>query len=361
MHYELSIIIPTLNESGNIEKLVRSISDTITQISYEIIFVDDDSEDGTIDKVKKIALSHHNIRFIKRIGRRGLSSASIEGMMASDSKYIAVMDSDLQHDESLIPKMLEKIQAQHLDIVIASRFAKNSVVNGLSNHREKISKIGNYICNNITGIKLTDPLSGFFMVRREVINSIEQKLTGKGFKILLDILTSYKSEIKYCEIPMNFRPRHSGESKLDMLVILEFLILILDKTAGHLIPIRFLLFIMVGFTGLFIHFIFLTAQMKFLQMPFFQSQLIATLCAMTTNFFINNIFTYRDKRIKGFKNTLLGLLYFYVACSIGAFVNIQTALFLYNNSIAWWLSGFIGCILGSVWNYGITSYVTWRK
>jgi len=260
--------------------------------------------------------------------------------------------------------MFNTIQSENLDVVVGSRFKKNASVPGLSKMRKKLSKVGNAICKIASGVELTDPLSGFFMVRKSVVEKILYNLSGIGFKILLDIFATCRNRgisLKIKEIPMIFKQRNSGKSKLDIMIILEFLMLIFDKLFGKFIPIRFVFFVLVGLSGIFVHATILVLFIKILKVQFIYAQTIATLVAMISNFFFNNIFTYRDKRLEGVSNITKGLASFCIACSIGALVNIIAADFLHSRGIHWLIAGVIGGLAGSVWNYAITACFTWEK
>lgn len=364
MHYSLTVVVPTYNEAENIQPLYSQISQSLGGINYEVVFVDDDSLDGTSEQVNQLMDKYDNVRLIKRINKRGLSSACIDGFASSNAQYLAVIDADLQHDPKVLAQMFEIITKKDtLDITVASRFLGQSDIQGLSFIRKQMSRLGNYIASLISGAKLTDPLSGFFMIDRRILDRVIHNLSGKGFKILLDIFSSCKlAGIKpsFVEVPITFMKRHSGESKLDSLVMLEFLMLLFDKIVGKYIPVRFVMFVLVGLSGLLLHMFLLSFMLNFTQVNFSIAQTIATVIVMTSNFFINNIFTYRDQRLRG-KKMIGGLLSFYLACSLGAFINVATASLLYKKGVLWMLSAFIGCVIGAVWNYAITSYTTWKK
>jgi dolichol-phosphate mannosyltransferase len=363
MKFELSIIVPTFNEFGNVIPLYKEIKKALKTVKHEIIFVDDDSKDGTIDEINELIKQYDNVRLIHRIDKRGLSSACIDGFIASNSKYVSVIDADLQHEPALLSKMLQKIRSDKLDLIIASRFLKDSVISGLSNTREKFSSIGNVISTMITGVKLSDPLSGYFMIKKNIVSPLIPKLSGMGFKILLDIVsTSRFSRIKlnYLELPTHFRERNKGESKLDLLTILEFVTLILDKILGKYIPIRLVLFVIVGFSGLLLHMLVLAIMLKILNLDFVFSQIVATSLAMISNFFVNNIFTYRDRRLHGMA-MLKGLISFSIACSIGGAINVASSTFIFDRGVYWPIAAIIGCVFGFLCNYIITALTTWKN
>jgi len=360
MTYELSVVVPTLNEVGNVAPLVDRLSETLAGIHWELLFVDDDSTDGTLEVLRKLAREHPNVHCMQRIGRRGLSSAAIEGMLAASSAHIAVMDADLQHDETLLPVMLDRLQQDDVELVVGSRFLQGAETQGLSRGRERLSRLGNFLSGFVIKTRLTDPLGGFFVLRRELVQEVSHSLSGQGYKILLDILASANRPVRVLEVPLVFRERHSGSSKLDVPVALEFALLITDKLFGKLIPVRFVLFVVVGLLGALLHVAALGMFFKLLTVSFYWSQAAATLIAMSSNFYLNNEFTHRDVKLKGTRFHK-GLLSFYVACSVGAVANLQLAEFLYLAGVFWPLAGVIGAVVGSVWNYGVTSTLIWRR
>ncbi|MBW8725460.1 MAG: glycosyltransferase family 2 protein [Inquilinus limosus] len=360
MRYELAVVVPTLNEVGNVGRLVELLDAALAGIAWEVIFVDDDSTDGTAEAVYRIAESRDNVRCLKRIGRRGLSSASVEGMMATGAPYLAVMDADLQHDETLLPKMLARLKADKLDIVVASRFLPGSDLGTFSEKRERLSGLGIRLARMVVPKELTDPLSGFFMLRRPLIEEVADRLNGQGFKILLDIFASAGRPLRFAELPFVFRSRLSGESKLDFAVSLEFLMLIFDKVLGGTIPARFILFVMVGLSGVAVQLALVGLFLHGFNWDFYWAQAVAIVAAMTSNFALNNRITYRDKQLRG-RDFLRGLLSFYAACAIGAVISLQVAEFLFEQHLPWALASFLGAALSSVWNFGVTSTFTWSK
>jgi len=359
----ISIIAPTFNEAENIFPFVKSISRVLSNVNYEIIFVDDDSKDKTYHLVKEIAKKNKRVRCLRRIGRRGLSSAVIEGALSSSSTYLLVMDTDLQHDETKIPKMLELIENNKLDIIVGSRFLKQRTTKGLSKTRNTISKSANFLANKIANVNLSDPMSGFFIINRDFFDQVAPKLTGLGFKILLDIFSSSKGKIRYKEIHANFRTRQFGKSKLDFFVIWEYLLLLWEVRFGKIIPARFISFCIIGGSGVIVHLLSLYILYSNF-FDFFYSQTISTIIAMTSNFCLNNMLTYRDRRKKGL-DALKALLIFYLTCGIGAAANVGIANSLYLGNIyglsgKWYLSGIIGALVGAVWNFLMSSLITWR-
>jgi dolichol-phosphate mannosyltransferase len=355
----LTIVVPTLNERANLEPLIALIEAALPDIDWEVMFVDDDSTDGTAQHVRTLALADPRIRCIQRIGRRGLSSACIEGVLASSAPYVAVMDADLQHDEALLPRMLEILRRDPVDVVIGSRYAAGGGLGEWGGKRASISRLGTRLAWFICKQDISDPLSGFFMCRRDAFEGAVRRLSGQGFKILLDLLASSPRPLRVRELPFEFRTRQHGESKLDTVVALEYVALLTDKLIGRVVPLRFALFALTGLVGVAVHMLVLWAGLTFLALGFAVAQSMATLIAMTSNFFLNNILTYRDQRLRGWR-LLRGLLTFYGICGIGATANVGIASYLFSANQIWWVAGLLGVVVGAVWNYAMSSIFTWK-
>jgi len=364
---ELTVVIPTLNERENIVPLLERLDLTLAGTRWEVIFVDDDSTDGTPEAVREIGRSDPRVRSLQRIGRRGLSTACIEGILASASPFVAVMDADLQHDESLLPGMLNALRHEACDIVVGSRYVAGGGVGEWDKTRANMSGLATKLSRLICKTEIADPMSGFFMLRRDVFDSAVRDLSGQGFKILLDLLASLPAPPRLKELPYQFRNRRYGESKLDTMVAWEFGMLLADKLVGHIVPVRFALFALIGALGVVVDLIVLSLALT-AGMGFIAAQAIATLVAMTSNFFLNNIFTYRDQRLKGWR-LWRGLLSFYVICALGAVANVGFAAFVFAGDARWlagvkgipWLASVAGVIVGSVWNYAVSSVFTWKR
>ena len=355
---ELTIVIPTLNERDNVPLVVERLNRVLAGIAWEVIFVDDDSPDGTAEVVRALAKGQGNIRVLQRLGRRGLASACIEGILASAAPYAAVMDGDLQHDENLLPAMLAKIKAEPLDVVVASRYVKEGSVGGLQRSRVMISDIAGRLGRLVIRADLSDPMSGFFMIKREAFTEAMRGLSGQGFKILLDLFASSPRPLAFAELPLNFRQRLHGESKLDTMVAWEYLMLLLEKLVGPAVPVRFLLFATIGALGVGTHLLTLWFVTHVLLAAFAIGQSVATVVAMTGNFLLNNLFTYRDRRLRG-KRLWTGLISFYAVCGAGAGANVGVASYLVVDHHSWWLAGLAGAAVSVVWNYAMSSIFTW--
>jgi len=357
---ELTVVVPTFNERQNVILLLDRLERTLLPIEWEVIFVDDHSPDGTSNTVREIARTNRRVRLIERVGRRGLASACIEGMMASAAPYIAVLDADLQHDETILPQMLDTVESAGLDVVVASRRADGGSMGEFSRERVRLSHLGSQVGKLICRCDVTDPMSGFFIVDAAFFRTVVPQLTGSGFKILLDILASSRTVPRVAEVPYRFGNRQFGESKLDVNVGLEYLFLITDKLIGKWLPTRFVLFLLVGATGVLVHLAFLAVLYLNHIRDFAQSQAIATVITMTFNFLLNNVVTFRDRRLRGLRFAT-GLLTFYAACSLGAVINVTFAAMLMRQGVEWYFAGAAGTAISSVWNYGVNTVLTWRK
>jgi dolichol-phosphate mannosyltransferase len=357
---ELAIVIPTFNERDNIKELLDRLETTLEGCHWEAIFVDDDSPDRTSDVVREIAGRDHRIRTIRRIGRRGLSTACIEGMLSSSAPYLAVMDGDLQHDEKLLPEMLAALRANRADIVIGSRYTSGGGVGTWSESRATLSRLATRLSRFVVKEKLTDPMSGFFVIRNEAFRGAVRNLSGVGFKILLDLFASSPTPLRFEEMPYEFRNRQAGESKLDNQVAWEYGMLLLDKLVGHILPVRFVAFTLVGAVGIGVHLIVQGILFAGLNRGFVTSQAAATLVAMTFNFALNNVLTYRDMRLRGWQ-WLRGWASFTIACSVGAFANVGIAAYIFSLDTQWVLAAICGIVVGAVWNYAVTMVYTWKK
>ena len=357
---ELSIVVPTYKESANVPALVKLLDAALVGIRWEVVFVDDDSPDDTWRVAKDLAVADSRVRCLRRVGRRGLAGACIEGILSSSAPTVAVMDADLQHDESLLPKMFAAIR-DGAELVVGSRYVEGgSSSDGLSSVRQWGSETATALAKRFLRIELTDPMSGFFMIRRDKVEAVADKLSREGFKILLDIVASTPHHLKTVELPFTFRERQAGESKLDSLVTAEYLGLLFSKISGGVLPVRFLMFLAVGASGIVVHLATLKVAAHAFLLTFTWAQFVATMVAMTWNFVLNNQLTYRDRRLSGLR-FLYGLVTFYAVCSLGTLANVGAASWLYGLRPSTLLAGLAGAILGSVFNYAASSVLTWRK
>ena len=354
---ELSVVIPTFKEALNVEPLLAKLAAALTGVTWQAIFVDDDSPDGTAAVVKRVAATDPRVMCLHRVGRRGLAGAVIEGVMASAAPFVAVVDGDMQHDETLLPEMLSLLKADRADLVVGSRYLATGAADAsaLGQTREAGSRLANWLGRKVLHAEVTDPMSGFFMMRRELIEAVAPKLSTSGFKVLFDIMASQPTPPRYVELPYQFRARVAGESKLDNGVVVQYLGLLIAKLSLDLISPRFLMFALVGASGVVVH---LAILRSLLAHGFAAAQLTAALGAMTSNYLINNAVTYRDRRKRGL-SLMTGYLKFVVLCSVPLAANVAVATMVYERGPAWWVAGVAGAVVAAVWNYVTTSRAVW--
>ncbi len=356
---ELTVVVPTFNEAANVPVMVERLTAALAGIRWEAVFVDDDSPDGTAEIAREIAARDARVRVIRRLGRRGLSTACVEGVMSSAAPHFAVIDGDLQHDETMLAAMLRKLKAENLDLVVGSRYLDGERSEGLSPWRQRVSRAGVRMAHLVLRADLTDPMSGFFVMSRAAFDEEVHALSQRGFKILLDIFASAPRPLRFAEVPCRFGPRLQGESKLDTMVAWEFGVLLLDKTVGRYLPVHFVVFAAVGVTGVAVHLATL-GLVGLLGFSFQVAQSAAVVVAMTWNFIVNNVITYRDQRLRG-AAFWRGLLSFYAIGAVGAFANIGIIEVMFQRGSGWWLAGLAGGLIGVVWNYTMSSIFTWRQ
>jgi dolichol-phosphate mannosyltransferase len=355
---ELTIVVPTLEERDNLEPLLEALDAVLTGVDYEVIFVDDDSKDGTAAAAREIAQSNSRVRVLQRIGRSGLASAAVEGMLASSAPYLAVMDGDLQHDEAILPHMLEKLRHSPLDLVAATRVTEGGM-DAMPPYRRAISNLGRRLSALISSTTLSDPMSGYFMLTRAYLDEVAHSLSGTGFKILLDLVVSARRPVRLAEVPYRFRARLRGHSKLDIVVAVEYLALVADKLVGDFVPASYVIFGCAGSVGILTHLAFVNLLRLIPGVGLENAQLISSVFVIAINFLLNNQFTFRSARLHG-KSLVLGLLVFYCACSIGLFLNLRVFAYLTGLAVPWYLAAVMGLAVGSVWNYWMSSMFVWQ-
>ncbi|MSP30771.1 MAG: glycosyltransferase [Acetobacteraceae bacterium] len=357
--FDLSVVVPCRNERANVAPMVAALDKALVGIAWEVVFVDDNSPDGTAAEARRIAQSDTRVRCIRRIGRRGLASAVIEGALSSSAAHIAVIDGDMQHDETRLPVMLQALR-DGADLAVGSRHVEGGNASGLpSGFRHWLSETGIRLAQYFLPVKLTDPMSGFFMLPRARFEEISPRLTGQGFKIFLDVVLSAPGPLVVKEIPFVFRERQAGESKLDILVLMQFGGLLADKVLGGFLPLSFLSFALVGALGVLVHLTILHLTLQTAMLGFTVAQIMATVIAIIFNFHLNNQITYRDQRLRG-PTLWRGFLMFFLVCGLGAIANIGIARQLYTDQVSWSVAGAIGAVVGVVWNYAVSTTLVWR-
>lgn len=356
---ELAVILPTLNEADNVRNMIERLDRVLQGIVWEAVFVDDSSADGTAALLRQIGRADRRIRVVERYGRRGLASAVIEGMMATAAPVLIVMDADLQHDEAVLPQLFEAVASEGYDMAVGTRYTEGGSTGDWDAKRERISRVATVMARLAMKTTVSDPMSGLFAIKREVLIDALPRLSNIGFKILLDLLASTSAPLRVKEVSYTFRNRVAGESKLDSRVLQEYLVLLLEKLFGRFIPVRFLMFAAVGTLGLCIHLLVLGTSLR-LAADFRLAQALAVGVAMTFNYWLNNSLTYRDMRLKG-AAFVRGLFTFYLVCLLGAIGNVGVGELVYDLHYTWWLAGIAGAIVGVVWNYAASSVFTWRR
>ena len=356
---ELTVVVPTFNERGNVARLTAKLEAALAGIAWEAVFVDDNSPDGTAEAVKALSLRDPRVRCIRRVRRRGLAGAVVEGALSSSAAYVAVIDGDLQHDETLLPNMLKALKGGEAQLVVASRYVGGpKTVEGLDGPlRRAGSELANRLGRMVLRQEVSDPVSGFFMIRRELIDRVAPGLATEGFKILFDIIASQPETLKILELPYTFREREAGGSKLDKRIVIDYLGLLLSKLSGGVIPSRALMFGMVGMSGLVVHLSVLQALLS-TRMNFSLIQFVAAMTAMTSNYLINNVVTYRDRRKRGLA-FVVGYLKFCALCSISVFTSVAVATMVRNWGVYPQIAGASGAVLGALWNYVTTALAVW--
>lgn len=356
---EFSVIVPTYNERSNLEPLTQALAHALEGIDYEVVIVDDDSRDGTAAVARTIAQRDARVRVVHRIGRRGLASAVVEGLLATSSPYMAVMDGDMQHDERILPVMLAKLKAENLDVVIGSRHTGDGSMGEFAADRVALSNMGRLLFETVSSVQVSDPMSGYFVVTREYFHEVVHSLSSVGFKILVDLLASAKRPVRTGEVGYTFRTRAHGESKLDVLVGLEYLQLLLDKWTRGWIPTSYLLFAGVGSAGVLFNFAAAAILLHTTNLGFTQAQAVGALMTIAFNFLLNNALTFRSGRLKGV-NILYGLVVFYAVCSVGLLAQLAVAGSLQQFGMHWAPSTLAGIVIGSVWNYSMAALLVWQ-
>lgn len=361
---DVSVVIPVFGEAENVEPMVERLRFALADFAWEAIFVDDDSPDGTADRVRAVSMTDRRVRVIQRIGRRGLSTACIEGMCAATAPIVVVIDGDGQHDEMVIPDMILRMRLEDAPhMVVGTRFAPGGSTGEWDADRVAKSQFATRLAHRFAGVGTTDPMSGFFAVDAATARSLAPKVSGIGFKILLDLATAAEEPLRIAEVPYVFRTREIGESKLDHVVALEYLFSLYGRTRlARVVPLRFAMFAGVGTLGLGVHMGAMAALYGGRLMPFAAAVVCATLLAITANFLLNNALTYRDRRLKGARALTKGWLSFTAVCAMGAIANVGAATWLHDwKDGSWEMSALAGACVAVIWNFALSGRFTWGR
>ncbi len=352
---EVSIVIPTFNERENLPVLIEKLQDVMAGRGYEIIVVDDDSQDGTWQVAEEFSRRYGNISAIRRINRKGLSSAVTEGFLLGKGRYLAVLDADLQHDHTLLSAMIEQIG--DCDVVIGSRYLNQKAVPGWDAWRSKLSRAGTVMAQKVLNRKISDPLSGFFMIRREIIQEVAPQLFEHGYKILFDILIK-RPDLKVKELPYKFKTRLHGTSKLTAAVMFDFADLLISRAIPSRFNLQFVRYGMVGASGVGVHFLTLYLLHVVLGLRYPVSLVAAIETAMISNYVLNNQWTFKDRRFLGWM-WWKGLIKYNLACLLGSAFNFVVGWYLVDKGIPWVFASVLGVWVGMSWNYLSNRLFTW--
>jgi dolichol-phosphate mannosyltransferase len=362
----ISIVFPTYNESKNLPLLLPAVAKAMAGKDYEVIIVDDNSPDETWKVAREIGEQDPHVRVLRRVGRRGLSSAVIEGFLAARGQTLVVADADGQHDLSLVPRLAEAAE-QNGGMAIGSRYTEGGSVGQWDERRHALSRLATRMALRLCKVQATDPMSGFFALRRSVFEEALPRLNPKGFKILLDLLVHVPSTTPVAELPFTFGLRTHGESKLSRRVQIEFLEYLYDVTAGRFVPLTFVQYGIVGTMGVVVNLaVYYLAEAAFppiaeprvlgLTLPF----LAGVEAAILFNFLLNNALTFSHVRLRGMR-AVLGFVGFTVLCLLGAIANYAVASYLYRQGASQVLAISIGAFLGMLWNYTMGLQFIWKE
>jgi len=357
---DLAVVVPTYNERGNVPELIERLQRVLRGFEWELIFVDDNSPDGTAELIREIAAKDRQIRLLHRIGRRGLASACIEGMLATPAESIAVMDGDLQHDESILPAMVDRLRSEKLDVVVATRNGEGGCMGDFARARVKLSSLGKRLSELVCRCSVSDPMSGFFVVSRTYFHRVVPQLQDGGFKILLDMLASSHRPVRVGEVGYHFHNRTWGESKLDANAAAECLFLIVNKFLGGIVPPEFAAFALVGAVALAAYLSCMTWLLEARHFSFTSAQILAAFAGATVSFLLNNLIDHRDRRWRGWR-VLAGLGAFWVACSFGVLANVSCARSLLDLRLPWYIAGLAGVAVSSAWNQAVNRILLWQR
>ncbi len=361
----LSLILPTYNEAENLPELLPKLGEVLSGIEHEIIIVDDDSPDGTWKTAQGLAENHEDLHVIRRIGRRGLSSAVVEGFLAAKGDVLAVMDADGQHDLSVLPRIYDEVKSG-TNIAIGSRYIEGGSVGDWDERRQTLSRLATKLAVRLCKVEVHDPMSGFFAINRKTFEDTLPRLNPKGFKILLDFLVHVPKGTTAKEIPIKFGARMHGESKLSRRVQLQFIEYLYDVTFGKFIPLTFVKYCIVGTLGIAVHMAAYYTISRLIMRDgdltvagFSASVIGATETAIIFNFLLNNIWTFAEQRLRGV-SAVTGFIKFNAACILGAIANWAVSTYLY--SLGWMeaLAVFLGALTAVLWNYTVNRVMTWR-
>ncbi len=358
------MIVPTYNERENVPVLAKRLDEAMGKagISYELVIVDDNSPDGTAEVARSLKLKHGKVKVFVRTNEKGLSSAVLKGFEIAEGKYFVVMDADLQHPPEVVPKLVEKLK-EGCDLVIASRYTEEGGIKEWSLTRKIISKGATFLAKIFVppAKHTTDPMSGFFALKREVVESPKKPLNPLGYKILLEILAkgNYK---RVCEVPYVFEKRYAGESKLGGKVMTEY-VLHLIKLAWEMGELkRMLVFATIGASGIavnegtlyLVYEVLGAKELGYLGLAL--GGLAGFEASVIYNFILHDLITFRERRrLPLWKR----FLHYELASVGGAVIQIAFLLGLTALGLNYLLANLIGILFGLGFRYAYSATKAW--
>lgn len=362
---ELSIVIPTFNESENIVVLLDRLVEVLAPLNFEVIVVDDDSPDLTWKFVESYAANNERVRVIRRMDAKGLSSAVTTGMLQANGACIAVMDADLQHDETILPQMARKVLEEGFDVAVGSREAPGGSYGEWSISRKLTSYGAKWLAKLAVGSVAKDPMSGFFAISRDWYLNTVDLVNPSGFKILLEFLVR-GDKPNVVEIGYGFRQRERGETKLNSTVMLEYLLALVDLRFGWLIPNQFVKFAAVGITGSLVNFSgFAFAQAIGISIPL--AVVIGVELAIVWTYFCNNYFTFTPMTFRG-RDLLKGFIIYQLVACYGLVVQLSVVEMLLGRYpalagglLTLYLTYMVGVLFAAFGNFMLHTHYTWNR
>jgi dolichol-phosphate mannosyltransferase len=353
----VSLIIPTYNEKENIKPLVERVQKALNGYNYEIVFVDDNSRDGTIDIANELA-ARYPIKLLVRRNEKGLATAVIHGIKNCSGKYVCVMDADLQHPPEKLPELFKAVE-NGADIAFASRYVPGGGCPQWGLIRRIISKGATKVSHVLlpSSRRVKDPMSGFFIFKRENVNA--EKLKPIGYKIALEILLIGNFN-KVAEVPFVFEERTAGQSKLKAKTQIDYLkhVISLMKRTGEYK--RFAKFIAVGLSGTLVNEGILLLVNSLTDWNHFVRLIPGIEVSIITNFLLNDTFTFADRRTGKTASFFRRLTRFNFIALAGAFINWGVGTLLITQGVNDYLALFIGIVVAFVWNYFLSTVWAWR-
>ncbi|MBN8526788.1 MAG: glycosyltransferase family 2 protein [Planctomycetes bacterium] len=359
----ISLIVPTFNESRNLPVLVERVAAALQGRTFEIIVVDDDSPDRTWEVAEGLA-ARFPVRVFRRIGKRGLSSAVVDGFAAAKGEALAVIDADLQHDPAVLPRLVDGLA--RCEAAVGTRYAGSGSTGEWGGARLALSRSATWSVRRLLGVPTSDPMSGFFAIRRSLFQRIAPLLQPRGYKILLEVLHRGRvSEVH--EEPYTFAGRLHGESKLGTGVLLDCAAALWELRFGAILPLRFVKYCLVGLSGVGVQLLATHALRAIPDLRTADSRLataIAIAIAMLSNYILDNVWTFRDVRHRGGRAVAIGILRFAAICGTGAVISwsvAQGARLATDGVMNIYFASLIGIAVATVWNYVLNRQFTWRS